>query len=215
VEGQPQVVVSSSGSVDGYDPATGEQLWTYEGVGGNTVASPVPFGDGRFLIGASPGRDGKNAQAASQSNLAMEIRKTDDGYEPVVLWRNERATSSFGSPIVHRGHAYYTNRAGVLHCLDVETGELDYTMRLAESNWATPTGIGDRVFFFGKSGNTTVVAAGDDGEKLAENRSWPEPASSDENADRFSGEIQYGIAVTDLGILVRTGSRLFAIGAKN
>jgi hypothetical protein len=103
----------------------------------------------------------------------------------------------------------------VLYCLDVETGELEYTMRLAESNWATPVGIGDRVFFFGKSGNTTVVAAGDDAEKLAENRSWPEPASSDENADRFSGEIQYGVAVTDIGILVRTGSRLFAIGAKN
>jgi outer membrane protein assembly factor BamB len=211
VEGEPQIVVSAAGTVDGYSPETGKQLWSVDDVGGNTVASPLPVGDGQFLIGASPGRNGESAEGARRSNLLMKISKSGDGYQPEVIWRNEKATSSFGSPIAYRGHAYYTNRAGVVYCIDLETGETVYTERIAESNWATPIGAGEHVFFFGKGGETTVMKAGPEPVEVARNLLW-KPAG-DGGPGGFAGEIQYGIAALPDGFLVRTGSRLFRITA--
>ena len=211
VDGMPQVVISSAGTIDGYSPENGDLLWTYQDVGGNTVASPVPVGDATFLIGASPGRNGEASEGAKQSNLLMKVVKTDDGYRPEVIWRNEKATSSFGSPIAHQGHAYYTNRAGVVYCLGLETGETVFTARLAESNWATPIGIDDRVYFFGKSGVTTVLKAGGENEKITENRLWDSSGGGGGGPGGFGGEIQYGVAALPDGFIVRTGSRLFRI----
>lgn len=211
VDGQPQIVVSASGSIDGYDPGSGKLLWTFDDVGGNTVASPMPIGNNTFLVGASPGRNGENAAGAKQSNMAVQIRPEAEQYEPIVLWRNEQATSSFGSPIVHGGLAYYTNRAGVVFCLDAATGETRYNARLAESNWATPIGIGDRVYFFGKSGKTTVLAAGSEEKELAVNQLYN--SSGGGGRGGFGGEIQYGIALTPGGVLIRTGSKLYLVSA--
>lgn len=209
VDGQPQIVCSSSGSVDGYDPESGDLLWSFEDVGGNTVASPVPFGDSKFLVGASAGRNGEDAAGAKQSNMAMQVVKEGGKFVANVLWRNEQATSSFGSPIVHDGFAYYTNRAGVLYCLDAATGETAYTARIGDSNWATPVGAGDRVYIFGKGGTTMVMASGGEEKKLAENELW-KPSGGGPGG--FGAEIQYGVAVTPKGFVVRTGSRMFLIG---
>jgi len=211
VDGEPQVVVSAAGSVNGYSPETGQLLWSYEDVGGNTVASPVVAGDGQFLIGASPGRGGESSEGARKSNLLMKVEPTDQGFRPSVVWRNEQATSSFGSPIAYQGHAYYTNRAGVLFCLDLETGETVYTTRLEESNWATPIGIGNHIFFFGKGGVTTVIKSGNEEHVVATNRLWNAAADSSEQG-QFAGETVYGVAALPRGFLVRTGSRLIRIG---
>ena len=213
VDGKPQIVVSASGTVDGYDSETGKALWSSDEVGGNTVASPIPVGEGKFLIGASPGRGGENTEGAKQSNLMMQVKKADSGDTPEVIWRNTQATSSFGSPIMHDGYAYYTNRAGVVYCIDGMTGETAYTSRLAESNWATPIGIKNRIYVFGKDGTTTVLQAGPEKKVLAENRLWVSAANGG-NGDRggFGGEIQYGVAPTPHGFVIRTGTRLFLVG---
>jgi outer membrane protein assembly factor BamB len=213
MDGGPQIVISSAGSIDGYNPSNGKLLWTFGDVGGNTVASPVPFGEGRFLVGASPGRNGENTEGASRSNMAIQVRRDGAEYQPEVLWRNTKANSSFGSPVVYRGHAYYVNRAGVVFCLDAATGETVYNARIAESIWATPVGIGDRIFFFGQTGSTTVLAAGNEYQELAVNRLWPAAADGG-GPGGFDAEIQYGIALSPAGLLVRTGSNLYLIGSR-
>lgn len=207
-----QVIVSAAGSVDGYDAESGDRLWTYADVGGNTVASPLPFGDSMFLVGASPGRSGENAEGAKQSNMAMKVIKTADGHDVDVVWRNEQATSSFGSPIEHDGFAYFTNRAGVLFCIDAAMGKTAYTARVGDSNWATPIGVGKNVYLFCKGGSTVVMASGGTEKKLAENRLWE--SGNGGGPGGFGGEIQYGVAATPQGFVIRTGSRLFRVGPK-
>ncbi len=43
--GQSQIVVSSGGTVDGYDAATGKSLWSIGGLDGNSVPSPTAAGN--------------------------------------------------------------------------------------------------------------------------------------------------------------------------
>jgi outer membrane protein assembly factor BamB len=215
-----QVVCSSSGSVDGYDAASGELLWSYTEVGGNTMATPASYAPGRFLIGASAGREGESARAddARKSNLAMEIELVGGQPRPKVLWRTEEAAPSFGSPMVHAGHAYWVNRSGVVYCLDAATGEPRYTQRLKQSCWATPLGAGDRIYFFGKDGLTTVLAAGPEVKVLAENTLWQteEPsatgaAGTSPNGTVSTGRILYGVAAVNGSLLVRAGDMLYCL----
>ncbi|WP_254510489.1 outer membrane protein assembly factor BamB family protein [Anatilimnocola floriformis] len=220
-----QVVCSSSGSVDGYDAATGKQLWTYEEVGGNTSSTPVQNAAGSFLVGASAGREAERADLAKKSNLAMMIDIASGKPEPKVLWRNEQASPTFGSPMAYGGQAYWVNRSGVVYCLDAASGESNYTQRIKQSCWATPVGFGDRVYFFGKDGHTTVIRSGAKFEVLAENQLWdpaavkPDPAKGANEdtpekragAANFAGATQYGVAVVNGSLLIRTGEKLFCL----
>lgn len=167
-----QIVCSADGSVDGYDVKSGERLWTVGDVGGNTTCSPYPFGDGKFLVGASLGREANSAPAARKSNMAMQIKRTESGYSAETLWRTEQAQPTFASPMVHNGKAYWVNRSGVVFCFDVQTGEQLYSGRIKQACWATPIGVGDRIYCFGKDGLTSVISNGPTLEILAENQLW-------------------------------------------
>ncbi len=155
-----QIVVSSSGSVDGYDPQTGQQLWTYKEVGGNRSTTPLPVSGNRFLVGASPGMHDQYVTDARKSNLVIEIESDGGTYTPKVIWRTNKAMPSFASPMVHQGLAYWITKIGIVFCFDAQTGEKVYSQRLGGSCWATPLGVGERVYFFGKDGTTTVAQAG-------------------------------------------------------
>ncbi len=226
IDGVEQVVVSSAGSVDGYSCATGNLLWTYTGVGGNTGCTPISIGSGKFLIAASAGRDGGNAEMARKSNAMMQVTKNENTWKAEILWTAEEATPSWGSPMVHQGCAYWVNTKGLLYCFDAATGKLHFKERLKQSCWATPYGAGDRVYFFGKEGLTTVIAAGTDFRLIAENQLWePDEVAIDSSAGvkeqtaerrnaatTFSGRTQYGYAIVGNKIIMRTGDKLFCIG---
>jgi outer membrane protein assembly factor BamB len=225
IDGVEQLVCSSAGSVDGYDTATGDRLWSLGDLGGNTAVTPIPFGGGRFLVGASPGREGQNALGARQSNLAMTAKRVAGRWEPDVLWRAEKAMPSFGSPIVYGAEAYWVNRAGAVTCLDVANGQVHYEQRSPESVWATPLGVGERIYLFGKNGTTTVIAVGPAWRVLATNRLWdpdeaevdPDIGSNEDTEEKrrgaamFAGRVQYGVATVPGSLLVRTGDVLYCV----
>lgn len=168
-----QIVCSSSGSVDGYDPKTGEMLWTFdENVGGNRTGAPLPIGNGMFAVGASPGMHNEREAEARKSNFVMRVDLQDGRYVPKILWRTEEAMPAYNSPIVVGGFAYWVNRAGVVYCYDAETGKQHYAKRSSGVCWVTPVAIGERLYLFGKDGVTTVLAIGPDYQVLAENMLW-------------------------------------------
>jgi outer membrane protein assembly factor BamB len=212
IGGKQHLVVSSTGTIDGYDPTTGELLWSKDDVGGNTAPTPTSGGDGLVLIGASPGPRGESTEVASKSNFLLAVADEGEGYKASEVWKAGKAMSSFGSPIMYKGFGYWVNRAGVVFCFDMASGEQKFAERLDESCWATPVGIGDRVYFFGRTGKTTVIQAGPEFKKLATNTLW---TSDDEEGSggrpQFGGLTQYGIAVVDNALLVRTGQVLYCV----
>ena len=186
--GKPVLVISASGGVEAFDAATGEPVWSLDGLKGNTVASPAAAGD-LIVVGASE----RGSTVAIRAGGKGKITDTH------VAWRAQEASVSFGSPLVHNGLVYVVNRAGVVFCLDLKSGKSLWDTRLRAATWASPVAAGDRVYFFSTNGDTTVLKAGGTLEKLAEN---PFPVT---------GRV-YGVAVVDGAILLRTGDRLVRVG---
>jgi len=168
-EGKEQVVVSSGGSVSGYSTVDGKQLWSVDGISGNSVPSPTSAGP-YLYIGARIPEFG-SAEAASQSNLCLRLDSSENPQNE-VLWRAKKAVCDYASPVIHGDCAYYLNNVGVLYCVDSLTGETQYTERLGTTCWATPVVAGDNVYFFGKDGKTVVIQSGPVFSKVATNLLW-------------------------------------------
>ena len=210
------LVLSGTGSVVGLDPETGKQLWRADGLSGNTTPTPVPVGEGQFLIGASRGRGEIPEEDAAASNALFEIKPAGEGFEVSKVWGAERATSSFGTPMAHGGLAWILNGTGVLYGLDAETGEKRVTKRLSSSMWATPVGVGDVVVFPTKDGALDFVSADDSAEIRKSYQVLPEPdAPAEEEGGRrrgnFGGPVLYGIAIVGDRMFVRDGDAVYCV----
>jgi outer membrane protein assembly factor BamB len=188
--GRKQIVVSSNGTVEAFDPADGKSIWSFSGIEGNTVASPTPAGE-FVLVGSS---DAKH-------NFALRADGTGSLTDAAVVWRSAAAAASFSSPLVHRDRVYLVNKAGAAACLDARDGKPLWTERIG-SCWASALGAGDRVYYFGKDGLTTVLAAEPEFKKLAE------------NSLTIEGRL-YGVAAVPGALLLRTGKKLICVGRPN
>jgi outer membrane protein assembly factor BamB len=225
IDGVEQIVVSSAGSVDGYDAANGKLLWTMDGVGGNTGVTPIDNGSGTFLIGGSAGRQAESESLAAQSNGLVSVKLTDVRWEVKKVWINDKVSTSWASPIVHNGLAYWVSRVGVVTCMDVATGEVLFNERLGQSCWATPIGVKDRIYFFGKEGLTTIIKSDRKFEKIAENplldpESLPPETTKLEQettAERrqasamFSGPTLYAAIMVGNKIVARIGNQVYCV----
>lgn len=244
-----QIVCSSSGSVDGYDPQNGKHLWSYEDVGGNNVATPFQVSPGQFLVGAQAGMHNEREKEAKKSNFLMTVDFFEKTPKPKVAWLSPNL-ASFANPIAHQGLAYWTTKVGAVGALSTSTGEEVFNFRLKDTCWAAPFAAGEKIYFFGKDGLTTIIKAGPEFKLIAENRLWPEELSMPKrrspddlsknsaipeeksesgkdgsgnrkslstNSNRenqgaiFSDPVQYGIAVINGGIVIRTGSSVYMI----
>lgn len=209
------LVLSAIGSLVGIDPQTGERLWRIDDVTGNSTPTPVPVGQGRFLIGATVGRGESGGGKAAESNGLVQIEKADDGsWQAHYVWRAQRATSSFGSPIAHQGLAYFINRSGVLYGLNLETGEEQFAERLPSSAWATPMGVGSQLYVFGKDGQVSIITRQGESPNIATWGSLPaDPKPAEQAEGPFSGSVLYAATWSGDLILMRRGDLLFAIRA--
>ena len=228
---QTQVVVSSSGTVDGYDADTGEVLWSHTGLSGNLIPSASVSG-GRVFVGAAVSRTDPDARSAAASNCCLQITPDSAaGYR--VLWQSKKAVCDYTSPLAHRGHVYYINKVGVLYCLDAATGEQRYAHRFGHPCWAQPIAAGDRIYLFGKDGVTTVIAAGPEFKSLSTNRLWnedtpPRPTRSfdyepqgekdtrpREATDEYLDPIVYAAIAIDDAFAIRLGTHLFRVSGNS
>jgi outer membrane protein assembly factor BamB len=209
------LVLSGIGKIAGLNPKTGEHLWEFDDISGNSTTTPFPMKSGKFLIGASASRTPGAGGNAAKSNGMIEIKKDESGkFTAGWVWQSERATSSFGSPIAHAGFAYFVNRSGVIYCLDSKTGEEKYVMRTPSSIWATPLANAGLVFFFGKNGVTTVIAAGEEEKTIAENVLWKsEPAEEPKPAGgpSFGGPVLYAAVSVQSNLILRRGDIIYFV----
>jgi outer membrane protein assembly factor BamB len=186
-KGQHQIIISANKEVAAYEARTGAQLWSVNGLKGNTIPSPSVSGD-LVIIGSSD----------KESSVAIRLGGEGDVTGTRVAWRAQEATANFASPLIHRGRVYFVNKVGVAFCLDLQTGAEIWRERVGGECWATPLAAGDRIYFFTNAGVTTVMRDGAKPEIIARN------VLSD--VERI-----YGIAVVDGELLLRSGRRLIKV----
>jgi outer membrane protein assembly factor BamB len=86
------------------------------------------------------------------------------------VWKVHKNVPTRSSPVLADGLLYMVDDKGIASCIDASTGEAVWSGRRLEGEYsAAPIYAAGRVYFFSEAGKTTVIAAGREFKKLAEN----------------------------------------------
>ncbi len=156
-----EIITSSQYQVQAYDPETGEELWSCQGLTNEVVPSPIV---GLDMIFACSGRQGPTL--AIRPGGSGEVRDTH------LVWDEQRGSPFVPSPLLYQGYLYTLNdMLRVLTCHDAETGEQMYRVRLAGTLTqhgisSSPVAVDGKVFITTDDGVTSVIQAGPEFELL-------------------------------------------------
>ena len=105
--------------------------------------------------------------------IRLDRAKGDITGSDAVAWTYDRDTPYVPSPLLYGDKIYFLkNRSGILSCLNAKTGEVYYTRQRLEGisgTYASPVGVGGRVYLVGRNGTSVVIRHGDRFEVLAKN----------------------------------------------
>ncbi len=171
MNGREVVLVSSSGTFAMYGATDGALLATMDGLVGNNIPSPTCH-QGMIFIGSGENRMNPDPKASARSNCMLKVAMVDGRASLEKNWEASKAISHHASPLAYQGVVYFVTKNGLVHALDMKTGNELFVERLDSQCWATPIAGDGKVYFFGKDGITTVIKSGPKFEKLATNRIW-------------------------------------------
>jgi hypothetical protein len=192
--GKPELVVAIFGKVLGFDPATGEQLWSCAtGIGWYMVPSLVNDKDVVYCIGGRGNGAGALAVRAGGRGDVTSTRR---------LWTLNKG-SNVSSPIFHDGHLYFLHEnLGIAFCVEGATGNLVFEERLPNAGqfYGSLVLADGKLFGVTRNGRAFVLAAKPQFEQLARN----------EFDDRSSFDASP--AVDGRRLLIRSDRFLYCIG---
>jgi outer membrane protein assembly factor BamB len=187
VNGKDQLVLGVPKKLKGFDPDSGKELWSCDGMGNLVYTSPLIAGD--IAVAMS----GFNGPA-----LAVKLGGTGDITKD-RLWHHEKNTQRVGSGVIVGEHVYIVEASGVPHCYELKSGkEVWKADRPADENWSSMVHADGRLYVTTRSGSTLVFAANPKYELLATNRLNEHTDSS--------------IAISNGDIFIRTYKNLWCIG---
>ena len=178
-EKRTDLVICGSGTVTGYDPATGKTNWQLTNTRSAFTASPASDGKYIFLGNSGPFRQGP--LIAIGPEITGEPRLDTSKLPKGVIWAKLRGGPGMSSPVASGNYIYVCSR-GFLSCYNTKTGQEAYKSRLpssksiAASMWADDK----HVFLMDESGKAYVVKAGPEfkivGENDLDDLFWSTPA---------------------------------------
>jgi outer membrane protein assembly factor BamB len=155
--GKPQVVISGTNRIRGYDLAGGAVLWECGGLSSNVVASPV---SANGVVYAGSSYDTRALLA-----IRLDGARGDITGSRQVLWSRKRGTPYVPSPLLY-GDSLYTlqHYQGIVSRLDVKTGEDQggpFRLGAIGNVYASPVGAAGRIYITSRDGVTQVISHGD------------------------------------------------------
>ena len=163
--GRAQVIVNATNRIVSYNLADGAVIWECGGMTANAIPTPVSAGG---IIYITSGFRGNALLAIRLQGAEGNITGTES-----VVWSYDRDTPYVPSPLLHNDMLYYLkSNDGILSGHDVKTGAKHFgPQRLEgiEGIYASPVGVGDRVYITGRNGTTLVLKQGAQFEVLGGN----------------------------------------------
>jgi outer membrane protein assembly factor BamB len=162
-QGEKQLISPGAEVTFAYNPVNGQELWhvRHPGWGWNTACRPIfEHGLVYFTTGLS-----KRLLAVTPSGIG-------DVTDTHVAWRNRRFVPNMPSPLVVDGLLFMVSDNGFATCLEAKTGRELWRERLRAGgdHWASPLYADGKIYFSGKEGVVSVIAAAGEFRLLAENR---------------------------------------------
>ena len=165
-EGRPQLIISGTGRVRGYDLATAQVIWECDGLSANVVASPVAA-DGMVFVGSS--YDTRNMLAIRLDGAKGDITGTDR-----VVWSRRRGTPYVPSLLLYRDSLYFLSHyQGILSRVKTKTGEEPigpFRLGAIRNVYASPVAAADRIYVTDLDGTTLVISHAEVPRVIAVNR---------------------------------------------
>jgi hypothetical protein len=191
--GQQELVVATHGDVYGFDPDSGERLWSCKtDITWYMVPSAVSADGIVYFLGGRSGNAGLAVRAGGRGDVTATHR----------LWTTKKG-SNVTSPVYHDGHLYWMHeKLGVAYCAEADTGEIVYEERMDRGGqvYASTLLADGRVYHLNRSGRMFVLAAKPEFELLATN-------------DLDDGSLFNGSpAVAGNRILLRSDKFLYCLG---
>ena len=166
-EGKPQVVISATKRVRGYDLATGRLIWECAGLSRNVVSSPVA---GNGMVFAANSYDWQALLAIRLAGAKGDITETDR-----VAWKLNRLTPYVSSPLLYDDTLYFIrHNQNILSRFEPATGTpRGEPLRLdgiRDFIFASPVGAAGRIYVAARDGTTVVLRHDRENKTLAVNR---------------------------------------------
>ncbi len=190
VDDRFELLLSGSEKLDGYDPRTGERLWTVRGMARECVPTPV-LGDGMLFAVSGP----------NGTHMAIKPGGRGDVTDSHVIWRNEKGTSFVPSGIVFGKRYYLADDKGIASCFDASNGKLLWRKRLGGKFTASPVAADNKLYFTNEEGSTLVL----DGTQAE----YVELARNEMDADVLASA-----AISQGRFFLRTSTHLVCVGMK-
>lgn len=190
-----QLVLAGAESINGYDPASGEQIWISSGF-------KVPHPYGRTIAGPTAGEGVVVTVASGFQNRGYTVALKADGKgqikESERLWTSSKFSADCPTPVIYGGKVFSIRDDGMASCLDLKTGEAYWQERLFSENCkVSPVAADGKIYFTSGQGNCVVVKADKKLEILATNKL---------NEDTLSTP-----AISDGRIFIRAGGNLYCV----
>jgi len=157
--GGQELVVSMHSRVVGYDPKTGEELWSCKGIPDYTVPMVVTANGVVYISGG-------------RSSMTMAIRAGGRGNVTKThkLWSLTKGCK-VPSPLIHDGLLYWVSNLETAGCIDAKTGKIVYHKRLSKRGafYGASMMAEGRIYAISKERGAVVLAAGKEFKQIARN----------------------------------------------
>jgi outer membrane protein assembly factor BamB len=149
--GETELVVAIMQKILGFDPATGQQLWSCDtNINWYMAPSMVAHRGTVYSVG---GRTG--------GSLAVRVGGRGDVTAESRVWTGRKG-SNVTSPIYHDGHLYWMHEnLGIAYCAKAATGEIVYEVRVPNCTqvYASPVLADGKLYYLARDGKTFVLPA--------------------------------------------------------
>lgn len=194
-DGSYELIISHENTILGFDPKTGEELWTCEGVDDYVVPVPISHEGILYTLGGRTNRA-----------IALKLGGRGDVTNTHKLWKANLG-ANVTSPVYYEDHLYWSSDKGIANCLNAKTGESVYRERLPTNArvYASIIRAGKYLYMTTRDQGVLVVEAKPQYNQVALNRLTPEGDDTMFNASP---------AVAGNQLLFRTDRYLYCVGEK-
>jgi outer membrane protein assembly factor BamB len=186
------MLISGAGDrLQGFNPKTGELLWSIYAQGEGVTPSPVV---GAGMVFASSGFEKTTLRAVRLGNATGDVTQTH------IAWEQIKGVPTQPSPIFVNPYLYAITDGGIATCYAPDNGEIIWQERVGGNHSASPVFGDGRIYFLAEDGETTAIGVGSQFKVLSKNP--------------LKEKCQASMAVSQGHLYIRGEKHLYCIGPK-